>query len=390
MSPPVRASLIALLILGAVCLLVAPGSVAADQQGDEELEPEWNTGTNVSIDAQLEADGDAQWRIQTTFDLESENETEAFRSVAADFENGDLPPLGLDAFEAGLAGVNDQTDRQMAIEGVNRITASREEVQNGTGWLAVEFVWENFAAEEGDRLRIDRDVLVMENGELWFTGLSEGQSLTIVAPPEFGVRDATVSAQDGQLQWQGPMEFDETTLQALFIGPNNDSNGNGGSVSEPATESFPWLWMALPFGAAGLLVAVLLARTDRAGIDPPVDIDTASLPLIGGSESASENDDSAGGGTVTPPATETTEADGESTEEIDEELLSDEERVERLLQSNGGRMKQANIVKETDWSNAKVSQLLSSMEEDGRIDKLRIGRENLISFPDEDITDSDE
>ena len=53
-------------------------------------------------------------------------------------------------------------------------------------------------------------------------------------------------------------------------------------------------------------------------------------------------------------------------------------------------MKQANIVKETGWSNAKVSQLLSAMEEDGQIDKLRIGRENLISFPDEDVTDLDE
>jgi uncharacterized membrane protein len=57
-----------------------------------------------------------------------------------------------------------------------------------------------------------------------------------------------------------------------------------------------------------------------------------------------------------------------------------------LLEQKGGRMKQADIVEETGWSNAKVSQLLSAMEEDGRIDKLRIGRENLISFPDVDVT----
>jgi uncharacterized membrane protein len=48
-------------------------------------------------------------------------------------------------------------------------------------------------------------------------------------------------------------------------------------------------------------------------------------------------------------------------------------------------MKQANIVSETGWSNAKVSQLLSSMDEADRIDKLRIGRENLITLPDEDV-----
>jgi uncharacterized membrane protein len=50
-------------------------------------------------------------------------------------------------------------------------------------------------------------------------------------------------------------------------------------------------------------------------------------------------------------------------------------------------MKQANIVKETNWSNAKVSQLLSSMDEAGRVDKLRIGRENLITLPDEEPGD---
>ena len=76
--------------------------------------------------------------------------------------------------------------------------------------------------------------------------------------------------------------------------------------------------------------------------------------------------------------------------ETDPELLSDEERVERMLRHNGGRMKQADIVTETNWSNAKVSQLLSSMADEGRVDKLRIGRENLITLPDEEIGDFDE
>jgi uncharacterized membrane protein len=46
-------------------------------------------------------------------------------------------------------------------------------------------------------------------------------------------------------------------------------------------------------------------------------------------------------------------------------------------------MKQVDIVEATDWSNAKVSQLLTEMAEDGQVDKLRIGRENLISLPGE-------
>jgi uncharacterized membrane protein len=62
-----------------------------------------------------------------------------------------------------------------------------------------------------------------------------------------------------------------------------------------------------------------------------------------------------------------------------EELLSDEDRVMALLDENGGRMKQVNIVEETDWSKSKVSMLLSEMADEGRISKLRVGRENIIS-----------
>ena len=62
----------------------------------------------------------------------------------------------------------------------------------------------------------------------------------------------------------------------------------------------------------------------------------------------------------------------------DEEFLSDRERVHHLVDENGGRMKQSEIVDAVDWSKAKVSRLLADLEEDGEITKLRLGRENLI------------
>jgi len=54
--------------------------------------------------------------------------------------------------------------------------------------------------------------------------------------------------------------------------------------------------------------------------------------------------------------------------------------VVTLLEENGGRMKQVNIVEETGWSKSKVSMLLSDMEDEGEISKLRVGRENIISL----------
>jgi uncharacterized membrane protein len=86
-----------------------------------------------------------------------------------------------------------------------------------------------------------------------------------------------------------------------------------------------------------------------------------------------------GGGTSGSAATESATNPAEPAVS-DEELLTDEARVKKLLRENGGRMKQVNIVDETGWSKSKVSMLLSEMEEDGEISKLRVGRENIISL----------
>lgn len=64
-----------------------------------------------------------------------------------------------------------------------------------------------------------------------------------------------------------------------------------------------------------------------------------------------------------------------------EKTVSDRERVQSLIDSNGGRMRQTEIVESVDWSKAKVSRLLADLESDGEITKLRLGRENLICLP---------
>ena len=92
-----------------------------------------------------------------------------------------------------------------------------------------------------------------------------------------------------------------------------------------------------------------------------------------GSRSSSHSQDGRDptGDTPTPP-------------ESEPEPASDEDRIIQLLRDNDGRMKQTRIVDETDWSKSKVSMLLSEMEEQGLINKLPVGRENLISLPGEE------
>ena len=71
-----------------------------------------------------------------------------------------------------------------------------------------------------------------------------------------------------------------------------------------------------------------------------------------------------------------------------EEFLTDREKVQELIRENGGRMKQSRIVDSVDWSKAKVSRLLAELEDEGRVTKLRLGRENLVCLPGHEPTAS--
>jgi uncharacterized membrane protein len=89
-------------------------------------------------------------------------------------------------------------------------------------------------------------------------------------------------------------------------------------------------------------------------------------------------------GTDAAASMSSAETDQQPPEELEpsepaEEDLSDRELVLGILDENDGRMKQARIVDGTDWSKSKVSMVLSEMEDDGEISKLRVGRENIIS-----------
>ena len=69
-------------------------------------------------------------------------------------------------------------------------------------------------------------------------------------------------------------------------------------------------------------------------------------------------------------------------------LLSDEGEVVRLLVANDGRLRQHRIADETDWSKSKVSRLCSQLDADGIIEKVSVGRENVITLSDGSTDDS--
>ncbi|NUB93105.1 hypothetical protein HT576_19040 [Haloterrigena sp. SYSU A121-1] len=57
--------------------------------------------------------------------------------------------------------------------------------------------------------------------------------------------------------------------------------------------------------------------------------------------------------------------------------------VRVVLTEHGGRLKQRRFVDEYGWSPSTISELLSSLEDDGAVERYRIGREKVIRLPDE-------
>ncbi|MGM0372282.1 MAG: DUF7345 domain-containing protein [Halobacteriota archaeon] len=315
------------------------------------------THEETTFAVEIQETGDAVWTVSTSYTLESDADRAAFDQLRSEFEAGTGPGPSVDTFRSAADQVAAETDRDMQITSVDR-SSSVTEAENVTGTLTLAFTWTNFAVVTEKQVSVES---ALAGG--WFGDLGANQTLTIEPPSGYRVQTATPSTDivDGALCWNGPQQFGAGEPAVVF-----------------ETVTVPGIGLD-PAVLAGLVAAVVVGgllllgwrtgylRGIRRGTDEPEESNPpASEPP------RAEADTSA-----------TTQSTEPETAAVDTDLLSDEERVERLLRENDGRMKQARIVEETRWSNAKVSQLLSAMEAAGRVEKLRIGRENLISLPEE-------
>jgi hypothetical protein len=339
------------------------------------------------LEVQLQDNGDAEWSVTVAVPITDEADREDFEAFATAFEEGESDiELGVNAFERAADEAATESGREMEIHSIRRESEILNETDGeGTasrGLLRVEFTWESFGrVGENGTLYVD-DAFNTSDGT-WLPGLTAEQSLTIRAPPGYGgPTTSPIGADAGDLHWEGPQTFGPGYFTIVYPPSSTGPVDPGGDLSTTLVGG------ALLLSAAALFVGVYLLVSRRRSENGATDGQPAAEESTETPPSEPATDVEAGteetGGVETDQGSATPAGE---TEEL--ELLSDEERVERLLEENGGRMKQATIVKETGWSNAKVSQLLSAMDEAGRINKLRIGRENLISLPGEGVGDID-
>lgn len=337
-------------------------------------------GIQLSIDVQ--ESGDAVWTVTARYELTSRNETEAFEALLAEFEaneTSDGPQIH--PFRRLAERAENTTDREMDILDIERsgqIVNRSAAAGNGsaTGILTLEFRWTNFAKTVNETLSLG-DAF----GGTW--NLAKGQVLVIRPPEGYSVDSVrpSTSVQNGVIRWEGPQSFASGEPAVRYV-------PSGSSPNEPDDPVLNDYLLGGAIALIGLaLAAYAFVRRDRLFGEPasphPEESDEHGGEAVAAGAGVSSGQDDEPARLSEQDDRETSPA-GEEQPVVDPELLSDEERVEHLLEENGGRMKQAAIVEETGWSNAKVSQLLSAMADEGRVEKLRIGRENLISLPDEE------
>jgi hypothetical protein len=121
------------------------------------------------------------------------------------------------------------------------------------------------------------------------------------------------------------------------------------------------------------------------------------LPLVGvgllfvvGAVAWRYRDRFAGGTAGDTPAAATDRGDAAAgaatapTADAREDLLSNEERVLQFVREQGGRVKQQEIVEAFDWTEARTSQIVRDLRDDGSLEGFRLGRENVLKLPDDD------
>ncbi|MFC7027230.1 helix-turn-helix transcriptional regulator [Halomicroarcula sp. GCM10025324] len=294
-----------------------------------------NTVTRISV----AADGDAEWTVTVRTRLHDESDVRAYRA----FEDRvrENRSQYLDPFRDRLTGVvataADRTGRSMTAENF-AISTTVQQVPRRWGVVEYTFTWTAFARSDGDALVVgdvfDGGLFIARNDTLVVTGPSSYEVTQVTPNPE--TRD------DGTVSWLGPREFADDRPKVRYVpAPATDETGTA-QPGAPRQDALPFV-----LGIIGLAVALagaIVYRRQRRRGDP---------------------------------------GDGEQPGTTAAAIQTDGDRVVQLLGDSGGQMKQSAIAEQFDWSASKTSRVVSALTDDGRVEKLRIGRENVVSLPDE-------
>ncbi|SDL93344.1 hypothetical protein SAMN04487949_0224 [Halogranum gelatinilyticum] len=361
---------------------------------------------------ELSENGTARWTVQIRTALDSQERVEEYRAFQSRFRANTSQYL--DPFRTRITGTvrtaANETGREMRATDFAASTTIQE-VPRRWGIVTYEFTWTNFAVADGEDVTI---------GDVFGSGffLAAGDTLELRAPAgyEFTTVDPEADQREpGLVAWVGRTDFAVDHPQATAVatdGADSPAGGDNGSTERP--NGLTWL----PAVAVGLLLlavgvgGVVWYRRRASGVGPSAATPSASsagttTPAasppsgdgrdssdadgtdgtddaddVGDADDADDTDDvgDADDAADTDDIGDTGDESGTAAGPTGDELLTDSDRVRRLLDGAGGRMKQADVADELDWSASKTSRVVADMADEGLVRKLRLGRENVLEL----------
>lgn len=338
------------------------------------------TVTRVDIDA----DGDGVFTLEVRTRLEDETELEGFERYQDDVEND--TDEAISSFRGSITDLiedaSNTTERDMSAANFT-VSTTIEPVPVRRGIVRYTFDWHGFANSTDDGIRA---------GDVLSGYILRGSDALVVNPPDgyaVNATDPSPDSTDGGVRWDGPRDFEEDQPRVVFVpetgtggttdgnvtggtdgtadGTDTDGTDTGDGDATPAT--FVYAVAALAFVSLGAVAYVVASR--RGGEDGDAgeggEDRGEETAVVSDAESPSDS-----------PAEARSPEPVEAAPPPSFEDLPDDERVLRIVESEDGRMKQKEVVQRTGWSEAKVSQVTSRLEDEGEIAKLSAGRENVI------------
>ncbi|WP_460560895.1 helix-turn-helix transcriptional regulator [Halorubrum pallidum] len=393
-------SIAALLVAVACCLaavaFVAPAGAqsVAVPQTDDQPAPD-NTITRIG----LSADGSATWELTLRTRLENDSDVAEYERFQERFRSNTsryLDPFA-ERMSGAVAAANESSDREMRALAFEAETGIQE-IPRRWGVVSFRFTWTGFAAVDGDAVVV---------GDVFAGGffIGEDDALAVSVPEGYAVESAAPEpddAGDGVVEWRGREDFDDGRPSVRAVpatagggGSDDGSAGSDGGADVGVAGNTTLLAALALLLVAAVGLGAYAVRTGRVGLggseadggppasesgpdggdtgQPNAASTTAGSTAGAAALAGSAGRDSAGNGSTDAVPDDNSDA-------IDPELLTDEDRVRRALRERGGRMKQSDVVEAFDWSKSKTSRVLSRMADAGEVEKLRIGRENVIDL----------
>lgn len=355
-------------LIGIIGLLLG-GMIAPVVTADtlpQQTPPETdNTVTRIEV----AENGSARWTIQIRTRLDTDEQVDEYTAFQARFRNDTVRYLGpfRERMQGVVSNAANATGREMRATNFTAATHIQE-VPRRWGIVTYKFTWTNFAAQTSETLVVGD---IFQGG--WF--IAANDTLQIKAPTNYEITHVdpeAASRDEGVVTWDGRKDFTDKRPRVVFTPSTNQEVTT--AELDTSTQTAPAPEAGTPFGKSklgvvlgiigfsivGLLAFTVYRRRDSRGDpDQPVTADAENNPTT---DHTPRSEDSASSTAV----------------------MTDEERVLNLLEANGGRMRQAAIAEEFDWSASKTSRLIGKLADKEAVEKLQLGRENLVSLPNHD------